>query len=72
MSEKERYKAIMIPASLYDRIDDRARSTGFGSVEEYVSFVMEEVLKEDAQQPAFSKEEEAEVKKRLKALGYLD
>jgi hypothetical protein len=72
MNDQRKDKAVMIPANLYDRIDDRARSAGFGSVEEYVGFVMEEVLKEDEQQPAFSKEEEEEVKKRLKALGYLE
>ena len=72
MSDQKKSKSLNLPADLYDRIDERARSTGFGSVEEYVTFVMEEVLKEDDQQPAFSKEDEEEVKKRLKSLGYLE
>ena len=72
MSEQRKTKTLALPADLYDRIGERARSTGFGSVEEYVTFVMEEVLKEDDQQPAFSKEDEEEVKKRLKALGYAE
>ena len=72
MSDQKKVKAVNLPADLYGRIDERARSTGFGSVEEYVTFVMEEVLKEDDQQPAFSKEDEEEVKKRLKALGYAE
>jgi hypothetical protein len=72
MSDQHETKAVPLPADLYDRIEDRAKSTGFGSVEEYVTFVMQEVLKEDEQQPAFSREEEEEVKKRLKALGYLE
>ncbi len=42
-------------------------------MDEYVTFVLEEVLKEEGEgEAAFSKEEEEEVKKRLRALGYLD
>lgn len=69
---KEEKKAVLLPAELYKRIEERAKATGFGSVEEYVSFVLEEVLKEDEEEKAFSPEEEEEVKKRLRALGYLD
>jgi hypothetical protein len=67
-------KAVFLPATLYDRIEERARATGFGSVEEYVTFVLEEVLREEDEEEErpFSKEEEEEVKKRLRALGYLD
>ena len=47
---------------------------GAFSVDEYVTFVLNEVLKEEEEETeaAFSKEEEEEVKKRLRALGYLD
>lgn len=70
---KEEKKAVLLPAELYNRVEERAKATGFGSVEEYVSFVLEEVLKEDEEaEKAFSPEEEEEVKKRLRALGYLD
>jgi Arc/MetJ-type ribon-helix-helix transcriptional regulator len=72
MTDQKKGKSLTLPADLYDRIDERARSTGFGSVEEYVTFVMEEVLKEENREPAFSKEDEEEVKKRLKSLGYLE
>ena len=70
---KEEKKAVLLPAELYNRVEERAKATGFGSVEEYVSFVLEEVLREDEEaEKAFSPEEEEEVKKRLRALGYLD
>ncbi len=73
MSDELEKKAVMLSTDLYDRIDERAKSTGFGSVDEYVIFVLEEILKDDGEEEvAFSKEEEEEVKKRLKALGYLD
>jgi hypothetical protein len=71
-SEKET-KAVYISAELHKQIDERVSATGFGSVEEYVTFVMEEVLKDDEEdRVTFSKEEEEEVKKRLRSLGYLD
>jgi hypothetical protein len=73
MTEGESKKAVSLAAGLYDRIGERAKDTGFNSVEEYVTFVLEEILKEGGEEEvAFSKEEEEEVKKRLKALGYLD
>ncbi|MEA2075620.1 MAG: CopG family transcriptional regulator [Euryarchaeota archaeon] len=73
--EREK-KAVFLPADLYDRIEERVHATEFHSVEEYVIFVLEEVLggEEDSEEeePAFSEAEEEEVKKRLRALGYLE
>jgi Arc/MetJ-type ribon-helix-helix transcriptional regulator len=71
MSKEQDSKAVSISAELYGRIEERVTATGFGSVDEYVTFVLEEILKDEGE-PAFSKEDEEEVKKRLKALGYLD
>ncbi len=73
MKEQEEKKAVFLSAELYSRIEERVKATEFGSVDEYVIFVLEEVLKEEGEEEkTFSKEEEEEVKKRLKALGYLD
>jgi len=73
MSKEQESKAVLLSAELYGRIEERVKATGFGSVDEYVTFVLEEVLKEEGEEEAaFSKEEEEEVKKRLRALGYLD
>ncbi len=74
MSAEHDRKAVHVAADLYDRIAERVSASGFGSVEEYVSFVLEEILKDEGEEerPTFSKEEEEEVKKRLRALGYLD
>ena len=73
MKEEEK-KALFLPAELDGRIGERVKATGFGSVDEYVIFVLEEVLKEEGEEGdrAFSKEDEEEVKNRLRALGYLD
>ncbi len=69
----EESKAVYLSANLYGRIEERLSNAGFGSVDEYVIFVLEEVLKDDEEDTvAFTKEEEEEVKQRLRALGYLD
>lgn len=66
-------KAVYLPAEIYDKVNERVKVTEFESVEEYITFVLEEVLKDDdEEEDVFSEEDEEEVKKRLKALGYLD
>ena len=74
MKKEQESKAVFIPAKLYSRIEERVKTTGFGSVDEYVIFVLDEVLQEEGEEGerAFNKEEEEEVKKRLRALGDLD
>lgn len=73
MRNEREDKAVFLPNKLYGRIEERVRVTGFSSVDEYIIFVLEEVLKEEGEnEGAFDQEEEEEVKKRLKALGYLD
>ena len=67
MKNEEEKRALSLPPELYKKIEERAKVTGFESVDEYVKFVLEEVLKEEAT----SNEEDEEVKKRLRALGYL-
>ncbi len=66
---------IEIPDEIYREIERRVReSEEFESVEEYVNFVLEELLKEDEEEeeePVMSEEEEEMVKERLRGLGYL-
>jgi len=65
--------AIYIPKELYDKIvEEVEKSKGeFKSVEEYVKFVLEELLKEEEDEYVYTPEEEEEIKKRLRALGYI-
>jgi Arc/MetJ-type ribon-helix-helix transcriptional regulator len=72
MKEKGEKKTVLLPAELYSKVEERVKATDFGSVDEYVEFVLKEVVKEEEEEKAFSEEEEKEVKKRLKDLGYLD
>ena len=65
--------AIEIPRRLYEQIKKHVEESGgeFKSVEEYVVFVLEEVLREEEEESVFTPEEEEEIKRRLRALGYL-
>jgi len=75
MSDEQGSRAVLLAAKLYGQIEERVKATDFDSVDEYVAFVLEEVLKDDEEQEkrkTFSKEDEEEVKQRLKGLGYLD
>jgi len=69
---KEERKTVSLPAELYGKIEQRIAGTEFDSVDEYVNFVLAEVFKEEEAETSFSKEDEEEVKRRLKSLGYLD
>lgn len=73
MSEK--YGTIKVPEELIAKIKERIQGTEFNSVDEYTTFVLEEVVRENGEEePAevFSEEDEHKVKERLRALGYLD
>lgn len=69
----EATRTIHLPERLFQAIEERIKGTEFASVEAYVSFVLEEVLKDDEDElNALTPEDEEEIKKRLKSLGYLD
>ena len=76
-TEKRGRKSIPvpIPAKLYLKIKKRIKSTEFRSVQDYVVYVLEEVissLEAEEEVKAFSDEDEKKIKDRLRALGYLD
>lgn len=66
---------IKISKEIINKIAQRLPGTEFKSVEEYINYVLEEVVKDsDNEEPeeTFSEEDEQKVKERLRALGYLD
>lgn len=71
--------SVSIPSSLAERVKRRLPKSEFKSVDDYVTFVVEQVLsevegsqaKEEKQQEAFSKEDQASVEQRLRDLGYM-
>ena len=70
MENEEKNKAVLLPDNLYDKLKKEASAAGINSVEEYVIYILKELLKEKAGEESEVSEEE--VKTRLKALGYLD
>ena len=69
----EEYVTIQIPKRLYDEIKKRVEESlgEFKDVQEYVEFVLSEIVKEEEPEEVYTTEEEEEIKKRLKRLGYL-
>ncbi|NPB00151.1 MAG: CopG family transcriptional regulator [Crenarchaeota archaeon] len=69
MSEKV---TIQISKELYEKARQYIEKIGgFNSVEEFIEFVLNEVLSEETSETTLSKEEEELVKQRLRSLGYL-
>lgn len=68
-------RSVELPAEVVERVDERLPRTEFDSTEEYIAFVMEEVLARVEAEPddeEFDTVDENQVKDRLESLGYLD
>ncbi len=61
--------AIYISKDLYEKAKKVAEEGGFKDVNEFVEFVLKEVV--ETSEPEMSKEDEEKVKERLRALGYI-
>jgi hypothetical protein len=78
MTDLDGTTSIDLPDSLVSSVSDRVRVTDFDDVDDYVAFVLEEVLwaVEDSGQltPSDKMEDvnETDVKERLESLGYLN
>ena len=69
---KEDKVAIRVSRELYEKAEKFVKdSGGFSSVDELIEFLLNEVLSEESTEYELSKEEEEEVKRRLRSLGYL-
>ncbi|OYT49925.1 CopG family transcriptional regulator [Candidatus Bathyarchaeota archaeon ex4484_231] len=68
------YVNIKIPRELLHEIEKRVNESQgeFKDAQEYIEFVLTEVVKEDEEEEtAYTPEEEEEIKKRLRQLGYI-
>ena len=71
-SEKE-LTNVSIPSSLYEKIRERIKETGFTSVSNYVTYVLTELLAEKMEpEEPFNKADEEKIKARLRTLGYIE
>ena len=48
--EKEEKKTVFLAAGLYGKMEERVNATDFGSVDEYVEFVLEKVVREEEEE----------------------
>lgn len=65
---------IKLPKPLYDKLKKVIEGTGYGSVTEFVVFVLRDLLasKDIEESPQLTEKEIAAIRRRLKNLGYLD
>ena len=63
---------IKLSRNLYEKAEEFIKDSGsFQSVEELIEFLLNEVLSEEQESYKMTKEEEEEVKRRLRSLGYI-
>ena len=70
-----RYTTVSIPVTLYNRIKELIKDTGFTSVSQFVTYILREVIasmeKEKLESSGISEEEKEKIIERLKRLGYI-
>jgi Arc/MetJ-type ribon-helix-helix transcriptional regulator len=71
---KVEYGTVSLPLPLIKRIKEKIKGTGVPSVSSYVTYLLRQILSsaEVNSGKVISKEDEEEVRRRLKNLGYLD
>jgi hypothetical protein len=74
MSQRGERRSLDLPVEVVDRVERRLPRTDFDTPEAYVTYVMREVLYyvESETDDGFEPVDEADVKDRLRSLGYLD
>ena len=70
-----RYTTVSIPVTLYNRIKELIKDTGFTSVSQFVTYILREVIasmeKEKLKSSGISEEEKERIIERLKRLRYI-
>lgn len=69
-----KYTTVSIPKTLYNRIRKLIEGSGFKSVSDYVTYVLREVVamhESEKYEEPFSEKDLEEIRKRLRALGYI-
>lgn len=62
---------IKIPYEIAKKLSKKIGETGFKSITEYVTYLLEQAVSSEEQEEERDEEEEKNVRKRLKELGYL-
>jgi hypothetical protein len=72
MNETSSTRDVSLPTGVVSRVEERLPHTEFTSVEDYIAYVLEEVLAEVDDVDEDATVDESEVQERLKSLGYLN
>lgn len=75
MGTHESTRTLELPERIVERVEKRVPRTEWETPAEYITFVLEEVLyrvERETEDDDFEPVDEAEVKERLKSLGYLN
>jgi len=73
MAEEKVKLTIEIPRKLHSEIIEKAKEAGFDDINEFILFVLEQLVStEITTESVFTEEEEEKVKERLRALGYIE
>lgn len=75
MALQEDTQSVNIPKRIVERVEKRLPRTEWDEPEEYITYVLEEVLyrvEKETEDDDFEAVDQQEVEDRLKSLGYLD
>lgn len=65
--------AVQLPQDLHRRIQERLKGSSFRSVDDFVAFVLARLAERPVQDgEPLSAKDEAQVRERLRSLGYID
>lgn len=69
----EEHVSVKIPNRLYKKVQRIVEESKgeFKDVEGYIIFIIEEIVREEESENIYTKEDEEDIMKRLKALGYV-
>ena len=71
--ENERKISLAMSQALHDRLQERVDATGFESIEEYILFILAEVVRDEGgdDEGSLTEDQEKKIEDTLRGLGYL-
>jgi len=70
---EEVHVEVKLPRKLYEEALKKAEEAGFSGFNEFLVFILEQLVEEETlTKEVLSKEDEEKVKERLRALGYIE
>ncbi len=69
-----KYTTVSIPVTLYEKIREMIKDTGFTSVSQFVTYVLREVVasyESEREEAIFTEEDKEKIIEKLRRLGYL-